>query len=34
VASIRRARCLRFQVMNVVFRFVKSFSGPPEPGSR
>lgn len=24
----------RFQVMNVVFRFVKSFSGPPEPSSR
>ena len=29
-----RARCIRFQVMNVVFRLVKSFSGPPEPGSR
>ena len=29
-----RARCSRFQVMNVVLRLVKSFSGPPEPGSR
>ena len=29
-----RARCSRFQVMNVVFRFVKSFPGPPESGSR
>ena len=29
-----RARCNRFQVMKVVLRFVKSFSGPPEPGSR
>ena len=27
-----RARCSRFQVMNVVLRLVKSFSGPPEPG--
>ena len=26
------ARCIRFQVMNVVLRLVKSFSGPPEPG--
>jgi hypothetical protein len=25
---------MRFQVMNVVLRFVKSLSGPPEPGSR
>ncbi len=24
----------RFQVINVVLRLVKSFSGPPEPGSR
>ena len=31
---IIRARCMRFHVMNVVFRFVKSFSGPPDPGSR
>ena len=29
-----RARWSRFQVMNVVLRLVKSFSGPPEPGSR
>src|SRR5690242_11775339 len=29
-----RARCSRFQVMNVVLRLVKSLSGPPEPGSR
>ena len=29
-----RARCSRFQVANVVLRFVKSFSGPPEPSSR
>jgi len=29
-----RARCSRFQVMKVVLRLVKSFSGPPEPGSR
>ncbi len=29
-----RAMCMRFQVMNVVFRLVKSFWGPPEPGSR
>ena len=29
-----RARCSRFHVMKVVLRFVKSFSGPPEPGSR
>src|SRR5215471_789936 len=29
-----RARCSRFQVMNVVLRLVKSFSGPAEPGSR
>jgi hypothetical protein len=29
-----RARCSRFQVMNVAFRLVKSLSGPPEPGSR
>ncbi|CAN5804044.1 hypothetical protein BH24ACT2_BH24ACT2_10470 [soil metagenome] len=29
-----RARCRRFQVMKVVLRLVKSFSGPPEPGSR
>ena len=28
------ARWSRFQVMNVVFRLVKSFVGPPEPGSR
>ena len=26
-----RARCMRFQVMNVVFRFVKADAGPPEP---
>ena len=26
-----RPRWSRFQVMNVVFRLVKSFSGPPEP---
>ena len=25
---------MRFQVMKVVLRLVKSFSGPPEPGSR
>ncbi len=30
----RRATCSRFHVMNVVLRFVKSFSGPPDPGSR
>ena len=29
-----RARCIRFQARNVVLRLVKSFSGPPEPGSR
>ena len=29
-----RARCIRFHVMNVVLRLVKSFSGPPEPSSR
>ena len=29
-----RARCRRFQVMNVTLRFVKSFSGPPESASR
>ena len=28
------ARCRRFQVMKAVLRLVKSFSGPPEPGSR
>ena len=28
-----RARCIRFQVMNVVLRRVNSFSGPPLPGS-
>ena len=28
------ARCMRFHVMNVVLRLVKSFSGPPDPGSR
>jgi hypothetical protein len=27
-------RCSRFQVAKVVLRLVKSFSGPPEPGSR
>ena len=27
-------RCIRFQVAKVVLRLVKSFSGPPEPGSR
>jgi hypothetical protein len=27
-------RCMRFQVAKVVLRLVKSFSGPPEPGSR
>ena len=31
---IMRAMCNRFQVINVVLRLVKSFSGPPEPGSR
>ena len=31
---IMRAMCRRFHVMKVVLRFVKSFSGPPEPGSR
>ncbi len=31
---IMRARCMRFQVMNVALRLVKSFSGPPEPSSR
>jgi hypothetical protein len=31
---IIRAMCIRFHVMNVVLRFVKSFSGPPDPGSR
>jgi hypothetical protein len=34
VAGKMRARCSRFQVMNVVLRLVKSFCGPPEPGSR
>ena len=29
-----RARCIRFQVMKVVLRWVNSFSGPPEPSSR
>jgi hypothetical protein len=29
-----RARWSRFHVMNVALRFVKSFVGPPEPGSR
>ena len=29
-----RARCMRFHAMNDVLRLVKSFSGPPEPGSR
>jgi len=29
-----RARWSTFQLMNVVLRLVKSFSGPPEPGSR
>ena len=29
-----RARCSRFHVRNVVLRLVKSFSGPPDPGSR
>ena len=33
VLSIR-ARCIRFQVMKVVLRLVKSFSGPPDPSSR
>ena len=28
------AMCIKFQVMNVVLRLVKSFSGPPEPSSR
>src|SRR3954447_13597030 len=28
------ARCSRFQVRKVVFRLVKSLSGPPEPSSR
>ena len=28
------ARWSRFHVMNVVLRLVKSFSGPPDPGSR
>ncbi len=30
----QRATCIRFHVMNAVLRLVKSFSGPPEPGSR
>ena len=29
-----RATCMRFHVMNVVLRLVKSFCGPPEPSSR
>jgi hypothetical protein len=29
-----RAACIRFHVMNVVLRLVKSLSGPPDPGSR
>ena len=33
-AMLSRAMCIRFHVMNVTFRFVKSFSGPPDPGSR
>jgi hypothetical protein len=28
------ARCSKLYVMKVVFRLVKSFSGPPDPGSR
>ncbi|COX09454.1 Uncharacterised protein [Mycobacterium tuberculosis] len=28
------AMCIRLNVMNVVLRLVKSFSGPPDPGSR
>src|SRR5581483_6592437 len=31
---IMRARWSRFQVLNMVLRWVRSLSGPPEPGSR
>ena len=33
-SRIMRVTCMRSHVMKVVLRFVKSFSGPPESGSR